>query len=212
MNTKRVRFLLVGAAIAGGSLLVSCSSSSDKADTSTTMAMKTTTTAPDTTAAPADALEITGVWARTSPAMVSRGAAYMVIANGTSEDDALLSASVDPSIAETVEVHETVAADGAGDSGSGMGAAGTPETFAGPDSMPATTVGGGATMMQMRPVDRIAIPAGQSVALKPGGYHVMLLDLKAPLKLGSKLEITLTFEKAGEVKVMADVLDAPPAP
>lgn len=207
MNTKRVRFLLIGAAIAGGSLLVSCSSSNEGASTSTTVTESTTTMASDTAVAPADALQITGVWARTSPSMASRGAAYMVIANGTDIDDALLSASVDPSIAATVEVHETVKAGGemGSDTTMGGGEMGSDTTMGmGSD----TTMGGG--MMQMRPVDRIDIPAGQSVALKPGGYHIMLLDLQAPLETGGKLELTLTFEKAGEVTVTADILETAP--
>lgn len=56
-------------------------------------------------------------------------------------------------------------------------------------------------IMRMRQVDGIALPAGQTVELKPGGYHVMFMRLKAPLKEGSSFPATLVFEKAGEVKV-----------
>jgi periplasmic copper chaperone A len=55
--------------------------------------------------------------------------------------------------------------------------------------------------------DGLPIPAGQSVKLAPGGYHVMLMDLKAPLKKGDKIPVTLKFEKAGDVKVTLDVQD-----
>ena len=47
----------------------------------------------------------------------------------------------------------------------------------------------------------IAIPAGGSVRLEPGGYHLMLGGLKAPLVLGRAVPLTLTFEKAGTVTV-----------
>jgi len=58
---------------------------------------------------------------------------------------------------------------------------------------------------RMRRVDAIAVPGGKSVVLKPGGYHVMLVDLKAPLKEGDLLKFTLVFEKAGEIEVEATV-------
>jgi periplasmic copper chaperone A len=61
-------------------------------------------------------------------------------------------------------------------------------------------------VMQMRAVPALDVPAGATVAMKhgtPEGYHLMLLDLKAPLKDGDHFPVTLTFEKAGvhEVKV-----------
>ena len=60
-------------------------------------------------------------------------------------------------------------------------------------------------VMQMRQVDAIDIKAGQTVELKPGGYHLMLMGLKAPLKAGSSFPLTLKFEKAGEVTVRLKV-------
>ena len=54
---------------------------------------------------------------------------------------------------------------------------------------------------KMREVREIIVPPGQSVDLKPGGLHVMFLGLKAPLKEGNRFPATLTFEKAGEIKV-----------
>ncbi len=56
-------------------------------------------------------------------------------------------------------------------------------------------------VMKMRRVDGIAIKGAQSVVLKPGGLHVMLFDLKAPLKEGDKVAFTLVFEKAGELQI-----------
>ena len=67
------------------------------------------------------------------------------------------------------------------------------------------TTAAGSGMMGMHPVDRIAIPAGQTVKLEPGGYHIMLIGLTGELKAGATIELTLKFEKAGEVKVTAEV-------
>jgi periplasmic copper chaperone A len=61
-------------------------------------------------------------------------------------------------------------------------------------------------VMTMRPLDKgLAIDPGKTVKLAPGGYHLMMFDLKSPLKQGDKLPITLEFEKAGKVKVSLDV-------
>jgi periplasmic copper chaperone A len=58
----------------------------------------------------------------------------------------------------------------------------------------------------MRPVTGgLTIEAGKTVTLAPGGYHLMLHDLKAPLKQGDKLQATLEFEKAGKVDVTLEV-------
>jgi copper(I)-binding protein len=61
-------------------------------------------------------------------------------------------------------------------------------------------------VMTMRALDKgLAIEPGKTVKLAPGGYHLMLLDLKGPLKQGDKLPVTLEFEKAGKVKLTFDV-------
>ncbi|MEP9367490.1 DUF1775 domain-containing protein [Xanthobacter sp. VNH20] len=61
-------------------------------------------------------------------------------------------------------------------------------------------------VMTMRPVSGgLEIPPGATVALAPGGYHLMLQDLKQPLKEGESVKGTLTFEKAGTVDVVFDV-------
>ena len=51
-------------------------------------------------------------------------------------------------------------------------------------------------VMRMRPVARIELPAGATVKLAPGGLHVMLMDLKQPLKPGDKVPLTLTVQRA----------------
>ena len=49
-------------------------------------------------------------------------------------------------------------------------------------------------VMKMRAVEQVALPAGTPVELKPGGYHVMLMDLKAQVKAGDTIPLTLVFE------------------
>ncbi len=49
-------------------------------------------------------------------------------------------------------------------------------------------------VMKMRPLPALDLPAGQAVELKPGGYHIMLLDLKQPVAQGSTVPLTLVFE------------------
>jgi copper(I)-binding protein len=49
-------------------------------------------------------------------------------------------------------------------------------------------------MMRMRPVDGIDLPAGKSVNLASGGYHIMLMDLKKQLKAGDSVPVVLTIE------------------
>jgi hypothetical protein len=60
-------------------------------------------------------------------------------------------------------------------------------------------------MMGMHPVERLNIPAGGTVTLEPGGFHIMLINLTGELVAGSTIELTLTFEQAGEVTVTAEV-------
>jgi len=62
-------------------------------------------------------------------------------------------------------------------------------------------------MMQMSPVPNIEVPANGKVELKPGGFHLMLIGLTRPLKVGDKVQLTLNFEKAGKIPVTADVRD-----
>jgi copper(I)-binding protein len=66
-------------------------------------------------------------------------------------------------------------------------------------------------VMRMRAVPRLELPAGETVELKPGGYHVMLMNLKAPLKPGDIVPIKLKLQgkdgKAEELDVQAEVRD-----
>ena len=159
-------------------------------DDASTDSTSTEVSVVDTTTGDSEAesiIDISAVWARTSPAMTSLGAVYMNI--DSSIDDELLSASVDASIAASVEVHETVMSEMSS------------------ESMPMEGMSG---QMSMREVSSVMIPADTTVQLMPGGYHIMLFDLVAPLELGQTFEVTLTFANAGEIVVTAEVRDEAP--
>jgi periplasmic copper chaperone A len=60
----------------------------------------------------------------------------------------------------------------------------------------------------MRAVDGLAITPDRPVTLSPGGYHLMLMQLRHPLYTGCKIPLTLTFAKAGAVQVNVAVRSA----
>lgn len=63
-------------------------------------------------------------------------------------------------------------------------------------------------VMKMREAGEILIAPGTSIVMQPGdGYHIMLMNLKQPLKSGEQFPLTLNFEKAGQVKVAVEVRD-----
>ena len=65
-------------------------------------------------------------------------------------------------------------------------------------------------MMKMQKVDSVTIPAGEQTAFAPSGYHVMMFDLKQPLRDGDRFPLTLHFEHGGDVQVEVVVQrDAP---
>ena len=146
-------------------------------------------------------LAIEGAWARNSPMAATAGAAYFTIIGGET-DDVLTGIKPDAAIAGSIEMHETVMAGGGSTS---MGDSDMSSTTMAGD-MTATTMGGA---MQMLPVSTVEIPAGETVEFKPGGHHIMLIDLVEPLKLGDTFELTLMFEKAGEKTVSVEVKEAP---
>lgn len=124
-----------------------------------------------------DAIVVTDAWARTSPAMATMGAAYMNIE--APAGDTVVGVRVPTAIADHAEIHEMVPAEGESDS---MDAA-----------------------MVMQQVQSLALPAGETVELKPGGYHIMLIDLAMELKIGSSFNVILDFEKADDLSVMVEV-------
>ena len=70
-------------------------------------------------------------------------------------------------------------------------------------------------IMQMRAVPSLALPAGKAVSLRPGGYHIMLLDLKTALPKDTTVPLTLLFKDAkggqSKIELMVPVSVAPPA-
>ena len=60
-------------------------------------------------------------------------------------------------------------------------------------------------VMKMRAISALPVPAGKTVDLAPGGYHVMLMDLVQPLKEGDKVPLTLTFADKSGKKTTQDV-------
>jgi copper(I)-binding protein len=69
-------------------------------------------------------------------------------------------------------------------------------------------------VMRMLPMERLRLPAGKTVELKPGGLHVMLMDLKAPLRKDSSIPLRLVFrDEAGResrMEIVVPVLVAAP--
>lgn len=72
------------------------------------------------------------------------------------------------------------------------------------------------SVMKMRAIPALELPAGKTVELKPGGYHVMLMDLKQPLQAGDMVPLSLVVESAGgkretlELKLPVKALGAQP--
>jgi len=61
-------------------------------------------------------------------------------------------------------------------------------------------------VMRMREVEKgLEIPAGGTVTLAPGGFHLMMMGLKGPLKQGTNVPVTLVFEKAGKIEIELSV-------
>lgn len=153
-------------------------------------------------------LSITGQWARTSPAATTMGAAYMTITSPI--DDVLLGASVDASIAESVELHEMVMASDDMTMDEDMDHSSMSDDTMGHSDMDSDMGDDMSGEMKMQQVMEIALPAGTAVELKPGGYHVMFIGLVNPLQTGETIELTLTFQNAGEVVVLVPVLEEAP--
>ncbi|MDR4125617.1 copper chaperone PCu(A)C [Yanghanlia caeni] len=66
-------------------------------------------------------------------------------------------------------------------------------------------------IMKMREVPAVALPAGQTVELRPGSYHIMLIDLHGQVKVGDEVPLTLTFEDANGTRTTQQV-NAPVRP
>lgn len=191
MKTRMfVSTVALSALVVGGTACGSSSKSSTKADQTTTSAA-----AAATTARVADGITVKGAWARMSPSGVTLGAAYMTLTSAN--DDALVGASVDPSIAKKVEVHEMVPA---GSASTMEGDSEHDSSMSKDDHSTETTMPMSGQMV-MRQIKSLDLPGGKAVELKPGGYHIMLIDLAKPLTVGTTIQMTLKFEKYGDIMV-----------
>jgi copper(I)-binding protein len=137
--------------------------------------------------------------------MADAGAAYMALS--ADEATSIVSASVPVDIAARVELHETVPVEGDDAMGDDMDDS-TDSAEEGDDSDVGDAMGDMAMTMQQ--VTSIDIPAGGEAVLEPGGLHIMLLELAAPLEEGETFEITLVTADGTEVVVPVEVrTDAP---
>ena len=162
-----------------------------------------------------DAIEIDGAWARTSPAAVTMGAAYMHIT--ARAGDEVVAVAVDESVATTAEIHTMMSADMAaqhdemmasGEHEMGMDGDMDMDHNMDMDGDMDGQMGGGA--MVMRQIMSLPLPAGETVELAPGGYHVMLIGLVDPLEVGDSIDVTLTMASGAVRTVTAEVRDTAP--
>ena len=132
-------------------------------------------------------LTVSDAWAR--PALAgNNGAIYFVIQNPGAEDT-LLRVATDA--AGTVEMHMTMMVEGDAMEHDMSGS----ETGTLPE----------AQVMRMVQQENVPVPGGEKVEFAPGGLHVMLIGLNADLVVGDTIEVTLTFEIAGEITLQVPV-------
>ena len=137
-------------------------------------------------------LTIRDPWARSALAG-NNSAVYFVIENRRENDDTLLGASA--SIAETVEMHMTMAVDPQASEGE----------MEHDDGMDASEDGPQAQAMRMVKQDSVPVPAGGTVRFEPGGLHVMLINVQRDLNPGDRIQVTLQFQHGGTITLEAPV-------
>ena len=106
-----------------------------------------------------------------------------------------------PPGAVTAAAYLTIASAGAADR---LVGATTPAA----DTVEIHTTASAVGSQRMMRVAELALPAGGRVRLEPGGQHLMLIDLKAPMVPGTKVALSLRFAEAGTVEVDVPVVDA----
>lgn len=170
-----------------------------------------------------DEVSIDNAWARTSAAGQTTGAIYFDLT--VDADDTLLSASVPASIAADAQIHEVVMADMGGSddmTGDSMPDSSMPGDDMTHDSMSGDDMTGDSTpsgdmdsgdmgaMTMQELVDGLQLTAGTTVKFEPGSYHVMLIDIAAPLVVGDKIDLTLEFAEAGAFEITVEVAESAP--
>lgn len=199
-NRHRSLAARLGAVVLAGGLVLAasaCGSDSGSSESTGTTAGSdvTTTVAAATTVTAADG------WARNSPMGQSVGAAYMVLTGGAT-DDSLVAVTVPSTIAASVELHEVVMAGGNDDDMDDMDGGNDDDMSDMSDMSDDSDMGG---MMRMQEVPSIAVPAGATVVLEPGGLHLMLIGLAAPLTAGESFDATLEFASGEKLVVPVEV-------
>ena len=135
-------------------------------------------------------LGATSAWARPTPAGADEGVVYLTVTSDRA--DAVEAASVPSAIAGGAELHETMVggADGAHHHGGGGG--------------------GGDEMATMAPAEELAVDPATPLVFEPGGNHVMLVDLVAPLEAGERFVLTLELASGRSIDVPVVVQVNPP--
>ena len=155
-----------------------------------------------------EAVTLENAWARTSAAGQTAGAIYFDLT--TDQDDTLLAATVPASVAAEAQVHEVVMAEmGSDDMASETTAAMDDMGDMGDSADSDEAMDMGAMTMQEL-TDGLALKADETVSFEPGGYHIMLLGLAAPLAVGDEVELTLDFAKADDVTITVEVAESAP--
>jgi copper(I)-binding protein len=130
-------------------------------------------------------LTVEEAWVR--PALTGNNSAiYFIIHNPTSEEDTLL--GVTSPVAQTVEMHMTTAMEGEHNMEHDV-----------EHDMPQAEV------LRMVEQDSVPVPRRSQVEFAPGGLHVMLLGVQTDLSTGDTIQVTLMFEKAGEIVLQVPV-------
>lgn len=145
-----------------------------------------------TAAARTSKVRIGGAWARTTPPGATNGVLYLRIISD--RNDALVSVTVPPDVAQRAELHATM---GSANSGGSMA------------NMPGMS-GDGSGMMTMQTLQSVRLRAGRPITFEPGGKHIMLIGLAHPLEVGQKIAATLQFRRAPAQVVTFTVRDNPP--
>lgn len=129
----------------------------------------------------------TAAWARPTPATATDGVVYLQLTSDV--DDTLVGVDVPETVARTAELHTS-------DAGGGVGH---------------IHGGGGGEMVTMTPVENVAVAAGDTIEFRPGGNHIMLVDLDEPLVLGDTFTATLRFSSGRSLAAEVTVSDNPPS-
>ena len=211
LRATRRSFSLIAPGIAAALALAACGSSDSAGSDGSAGAT-------DTEVAESGAeITVTGQWARTSPMATDTGVVYFTISSASG--DALVGASVDPSVAAEVQVHETVMVDPSDMEDGDMDDDAMDDDAMDDEAMeedamedePMDDDHSDMGVMQMREVGTIELPAGETVTLAPGGLHIMLIELAAPLETDQTFDLTLDFETADDLVVAVTVSEDAPS-